>query len=78
MDGLDLVGLTPRVRLYFGPFIPVLRSLAIRNPHCARGQLFYFVGLFPNLDDLKLIDLTGEWIQAPAPVPQSALLYEGV
>ena len=70
IDMLALV-FTPRVHLYFGHSMPKLRSLALRRPLAAHHQLLYFIGLFPNLEDFKLADLTREQTPEPVPVPQS-------
>ena len=72
VDELDLRAFIPQAQLYFGQFTPTLRSLTLRTPKSDRRQLLYFLGLFPNLDDLKLI-YTHTWtfIPDPAPAPQS-------
>ena len=72
IDRLNLPKLTPRVHLYIGPFMPTLRSLALTNPWGTCTQLLYFIGLFPNLDNLKLTDNRLEGREpAPALVPRS-------
>ena len=44
-----------------------------------RRQLLYFLGLFPNLDDLRLIRSNASQLssQDPVPAPQSASLLQG-
>jgi len=78
VDELDLHAFTPQAQLYFGQFTPTLRSLTLRTPRSNHNQLLHFFGLFPNLDDLKLI-YTHSWIfiPDPAPVPQSASSLRG-
>ena len=78
IDKLNLPALTPRVHLYIGPFMPTLRSLTLRKPLGTYTQLLYFLGLFPNLDNLELIDgLPGGWASAPELVPRSAPSLRG-
>ena len=78
VDEFDLHAFTPRTQLYFGHFTPRLRSLALRRPKGAHHQLLYFLGLFPNLDDFKLIyDRTQELTPGLAPVPRSSLSLRG-
>ena len=77
IDSLDLhvFTSTPQAQLSFGQFATRLRSLTLRWPRGARRELIYFLGLFPNLDDLKL---TSDWcLTQKAPpgavsVPRSA------
>ena len=78
VDELDLRAFIPQARLYFGQFTPTLRSLTLRTPKSDHHQLLYFLGLFPNLDDLKLI-YTHTWtfIPDPAPASQSPLSLRG-
>ena len=78
VDELDLCAFTPQAQLYFGQFTPTLRSLALRTPRSNHHQLLYFLGLFPNLDNLKLIyNHTWALIPDPAPAPQSPLSLRG-
>ena len=55
IDYLDLPKFMPRIRRYFGHFLPTVRSLALRAPKGSRRQIIYFIGLFQQLEDLKLI-----------------------
>ena len=58
VEALDLHAFTSPshwAQLYFGHFAPTLRSLTLRRPQGTRRELIYFLGLFPNLDDLKLV-----------------------
>ena len=44
----------PTIQQCFGHFSPTLRFLALREPTGSSRQILYFIGLFPNLQDLKL------------------------
>ena len=55
IDFLDIPGFMPRIRRYFGHFLPMLRSLALREPKGSCRQIVYFIGLFEHLEDLKLL-----------------------
>ena len=55
IDHLNIPKFMPRIRRYFGHFFPTVRSLALRTPRGSRRQIIYFIGLFPHLDDLKLL-----------------------
>jgi hypothetical protein len=54
IDDLRLSGFMPNIKKYFGHF-PTLRSLTLRQPKASCRQLLYFIGLFPDLQDLKLL-----------------------
>ena len=54
VDGLQISSLMPNIRRCFGHFSPTLRFLALGNPEGSWRQIIYFIGLFPNLQDLKL------------------------
>ena len=43
----------PNIQRYFGYFAPTLRFLALKEPAGSCRQILYFIGLFPNLQDLK-------------------------
>lgn len=60
IDDLQISSFMPRIRQSFGHFSPTLRSLALRKPIGSCRQILYFIGLFPNLQDLKLCYLTEE------------------
>ena len=45
----------PNIQRYFGHFLPMVRSLALRNPVGSRRQVIFFIGLFQHLQDLKLL-----------------------
>ena len=79
LGNLDLRLLTPRAQLYLGPFMPRLRSLALISPEGPHYLLLYFLGLFPNLEDLKIVYNRGWKLALPrtTPVPRSAPLLRG-
>ena len=54
IDELRVPSFMPNIRQYFGHFTPTLRSLALRDPRGSSRQILYFIGLFPNLQDLKI------------------------
>ena len=79
LDKLDLRAFVPQAQQYFGPFMPRLRSLALVSPRGPSRLILSLLGLFPNLDDLKLID-NRSWNSALpdlVPVPQSAPSLRG-
>jgi len=79
LDRLDLRVFVPQAQLYFGPFVPRLRSLALVSPRGPNRLILSLLGLFPNLDDFKLID-NRRWMSGtpdPVPVPQSVPLLRG-
>jgi hypothetical protein len=54
IDDLQVSSFMPDIQRCFGHFSPTLRSLALREPKGSCRQILYFIGLFPNLQDLKL------------------------
>ena len=54
IDDLQVCNFMPDIRRYFGHFAPNLRLLALREPKGSCRQILYLIGLFPNLQDLKL------------------------
>ena len=54
IDELQLPSFMPNIQRYFGHFAPTLRLLALNEPCGTSRQILYFIGLFPNLQDLKL------------------------
>jgi len=54
IDFLRIPTFMPNIQRYFGHFSPTLRLLALRHPRGSCRQILYFIGLFPNLQDLKL------------------------
>jgi len=55
IEFLNISKFMPRLRRYFGHFLPTVRSLALRSPRGTHRQIIYFIGLFQHLQDLKLI-----------------------
>jgi len=53
IDNLQASEFVPNPRRYFGHLAPTLRFLALKEPTGSCRQILYFVGLFPNLQDLK-------------------------
>ena len=51
---LQLPSFMRDIRQCFGHFAPTLRFLALREPVGSCRQILYFIGLFPNLQDLNL------------------------
>jgi len=54
IDYLQIPSFMPNIQRYFGHFSPTLRFLALRNPRGSCRQILYLIGLFPNLQDLKI------------------------
>ena len=55
IEYLDIPSFMPRLQRYFGHFLPSVRSLALGEPKGSHRQIIYFIGLFQDLEDLKLI-----------------------
>ena len=53
IDCFQVSSFMPTIRQCFG-HLSNLRFLALKNPNGTRRQILYFIGLFPNLQDLKL------------------------
>ena len=54
IDYLQVSSFMPNIQQCFGHFSPTLRFLALKEPRGSCRQILYFIGLFPNLQDLKL------------------------
>jgi hypothetical protein len=54
IDQLHVSRFMPNVQRYFGHLSPTLRFLALDRPRGSRREILYFVGLFPNPQDLNL------------------------
>jgi len=54
IDYLQIPSFMPNIQRCFGHFAPTLRFLALGKPSGSCRQILYFIGLFPNLQDLKL------------------------
>ena len=68
-DRLDLRLFIPQAQPYLGPFMPRLRSLVLVRPDGPSHLPLYLLGLFPNVDDLKLINNHDSKPALPGPVP---------
>ena len=55
IDLFDIPSFTPNVQQYFGHLAPTLRFLALKDPKGSWRQILYFIGLFQNLQDFKLL-----------------------
>lgn len=54
IDHLQLSSFMPDIQRYFGHFAPTLQFLALKEPKGSSREILCFIGLFPNLRDLKL------------------------
>jgi hypothetical protein len=54
IDNLQVYSFMPDIQQYFGHFAPTLRFLALKEPQGSSREIICFIGLFPNLQDLKL------------------------
>jgi len=54
IDYLRVSDFMPTIRQCFGHFSPTLRLLALKQPMGSCRHILYFIGLFPNLQDLRL------------------------
>jgi hypothetical protein len=54
IDCLQVSDFMPNIQQCFGHFSPTLRFLALKEPKGSCREVLYFIGLFPNLQDLKL------------------------
>jgi len=54
IDYLRVSDFMPTIRQCFGHFSPTLRFLALKQPIGSCRHILYFIGLFPNLQDLRL------------------------
>ena len=51
---LNIPSFMPRIKQYFGHFLPTVRSLVLKGPMGSPRQIIYFIGLFRDLEDLEL------------------------
>jgi len=54
IDFLQVSSFMPNIQRCFGHFSQTLQFLALREPNGSCRQILYFIGLFPNLQDLKI------------------------
>ena len=71
IDHLDIPSFMPRIRQYFDPFLPTLRSLHLRSPKGSNREIIFFIGSFQRLEDLTLFFTPsgGESEEDPTLVP---------
>jgi len=55
IDYLDTASFVPRIRRYFGHFMPTVQYLSLKEPRGSRRQIIYFIGLFQHLGNLRLL-----------------------
>ena len=81
IDYFNIPAVLPRVRRYFGHFLPTVQSLVLRSPKGSCRQIIYFIGLFHRLEDLKLLygpeNPKGEPADDSMLTPPSAPLLRG-
>ena len=65
LDNLEIPRFIPKIRRYFGHFLPTVRTLALRDPRGSRRQIIYFIGMFQHLQDLKLLYDWAEFQKEP-------------
>ena len=56
MKYLDIPTFMPWLLRCSRNFLPAVRSLALREPRGSHRQIIYFIGLFRQLQDLKIVD----------------------
>jgi len=54
IDYLQVSSFMPNLHQCFGHLAPTLQFLALKRPTGSCRQILYFIGLFPNLQDLKI------------------------
>jgi len=59
IDNLDLAGFIPKFKTYFGHFHS-LRYLALTGARGSGDQLVFFIGSFPQLEDLTIYFCQGD------------------
>lgn len=77
IDNLQVSTFMPDIQWYFGHLAPTLKLLALKEPKGSCRQILYFIGLFPNLQDLKLCyrspieeeDITNDATLVPLSIP---------
>jgi len=72
IECLDIHSFIPKIRQYFGHFLPTVRELTLVKPKGSFRQIIYFVGFFQHLEDLEFydwIDFQGEAANDPTLIP---------
>ena len=54
IERFDLSKFIPDIERYFGYFAPTIRSISLIISSGTQLELLYFLGLFPNLDDIEV------------------------
>ena len=60
IDYLFVSEIIPKFEQYFGHIAPNLQFLALNRPQGSFHEIMYFIGLFKNLQDLKLSETFGQ------------------
>ena len=63
IDLLDILNFMPRIKRYFGHFLPTVQVLVLTQPRGTRRQITCFIGLFRHLEYLEIhhgVDFQGE------------------
>jgi len=67
IDDLNIPSFMPKIRRYFGHFIPTTRSLTLKAPKGSRREIIFFIGLFQHLENLTLLNgIVYRWTSEPA------------
>jgi hypothetical protein len=81
IGNLDIPSFMPRIQRYFGPFLPTVQTLHLKNPKGSNQQIIFFIGLFQHLKTLRLISIRerkGEPEEDPTLVPHFAPPLQGL
>ena len=54
IGNLDIPSFMPKIRRYFGHFLPTVQSLRLTGPRGSPRQILFFIGSFQHLEDLSL------------------------
>lgn len=60
VDNLKLSDFIPHMKQYFGHLESTLQSLALNSPEGSCRTILYFIGFFPKLQDLKLLNFRSQ------------------
>ena len=74
IERFELSKFIPDIERYFGHFAPTLRSVSLTISSGTQLELLYFLGLFPNLDDIE-IEYHPTRSSAPNPGSELALPF---
>ena len=56
IEYLDIHDFIQSAQWYFGHLFATVQSLALRDPRGSRREIIFFIGLFPHLQDLELLE----------------------